>query len=104
MAQPTSYLRPATNGFIVELYIAPRAKLSKVTGLHGGYPKLALAAPPIEGRANEELVRFLSSLLAIPKGSIELLRGATSKRKSLLIQGVPAEIIRQRLETKGCGD
>lgn len=95
------YLRTTPQGCIVELYIAPRAKVSKVAGLHGGYPKIALAAPPIEGRANEELVRFLSQLLDVPKSTIELLRGATSKRKSLLIRRVSPETIRLRLETAG---
>ncbi len=98
-----AYLRTTPRGVVLELYIAPRAKQSKLAGLHGGYPKLSLAAPPIEGRANEELLAFLSRLLAIPKSSIELVRGATSKRKSLLIQGLSAEAIQHRLETAGLG-
>lgn len=83
---------------LVEVYVAPRAKRSQLTGLHGGYPKIALAAPPIEGRANEELIAFLRDLFGLPRSRIELVRGDTSKRKLLLLKGVSVEQARQRLE------
>lgn len=93
------YLRATKDGLILEIVVAPRAKRSKFVGFHGGYPKIALAAPPIEGRANEELVSFLKELLGIPGRDIELIRGDTSKRKAVLLRGISTEKVLQVLET-----
>jgi len=95
------YIRATKNGFIVEVLVAPRAKRSHLVGLHGGYPKIALAAPPIEGRANEALVEFLAKLLKIPRRNIGIVRGGASKRKALEIQGVTKEILQSALESVG---
>ncbi len=76
----------------------PRAKKTRLMGFHGGYPKVALAAPPVEGRANQELVDFLRELLTLPSRSVEMLRGDTSRRKSVLLRGVTLEKIAQVIE------
>lgn len=96
---PPQYLRATKDGLILEVVVAPRAKRSKFVGFHGGYPKIALAAPPIEGRANEELVSFLKGLLGIPGRDIELVRGDTSRRKAVLLRGIRAEKVLQVLES-----
>ena len=93
------YLRATKDGLILEVVVAPRAKRSKFVGLHGGYPKISLAAPPIEGRANEELVSLLKELLGIPGRDIELIRGDTWKRKAVLFRGILTEKVLQVLET-----
>lgn len=93
------FLRTSKEGLILEVVVAPRAKRSKFVGFHGGYPKIALAAPPIEGRANEELVSFLKELLGLPGRDIELIRGDTSKRKAVLLRGISTEKVLQVLET-----
>jgi uncharacterized protein (TIGR00251 family) len=92
------YIKVSKAGVLVEVYVAPRAKRSQVTALHGGYPKIALAAPPIEGRANEELISFLRDLFGLPRSRIELVRGDTSKRKLLLLKGISVQEARKRLE------
>lgn len=93
------FLRASKEGLILEVVVAPRAKRSKFVGFHGGYPKISLAAPPIEGRANEELVSFLKELLGIPGRDIELIRGDASKRKAVLLRGISTEKVLQVLET-----
>ncbi len=93
------YLRATKDGLILEVVVAPRAKRSKFVGFHGGYPKVSLAAPPIEGRANEELVSLLKELFGIPGRDIELIRGDTSKRKAVLLRGISPEKVLQMLET-----
>ena len=93
------FLRTSKEGLILEVVVAPRAKRSKFVGFHGGYPKISLAAPPIEGRANEELVSFLKELLGVPGRDIELIRGDTSKRKAVLLRGISTEKVLQVLET-----
>lgn len=70
--------------------VTPNARRSSVTGWGSdekGRPVLMikLAAPPVEGKANEELIRFLAELLDLPKGSLELLRGLGSRQKTLEI-------------------
>lgn len=92
------FLRPSNEGLILEVAVAPRARRSKFVGFHGGYPKISLAAPPIEGRANEELVSFLKELLGIPGRDIELVRGEASKRKAVLLRGISTEKVLQVLE------
>ena len=96
-----SYLRITKDGVILEVFVAPRAKRSQVVGLHDGLPKIALAAPPLDGRANEELLDFLKELLRIPGRSLELIRGDASRRKAVLIRGVPPEKVLQLLELAG---
>jgi len=93
------FLRNSKEGLILEVVVAPRAKRSKFVGFHGGYPKISLAAPPIEGRANEELVSLLKELFGIPGRDIELIRGDTSKRKAVLLRGISTEKVLQVLET-----
>ncbi len=93
------YLRATKDGLILEVVVAPRAKRSKFVGFHGGYPKIALAAPPIEGRANEELLSFCKELFGMPGRYIELVRGDTSRRKAVLLRGISIEKVVQVLET-----
>lgn len=93
------FLRPSKDGLILEVVVAPRAKRSKCVGIHGGYPKIALAAPPIEGRANEELVTFLKELLGLPGRDIEIVRGDASRRKAVLLRGIAAPRVLQVLES-----
>jgi len=62
------YIRASGDALILEVVVTPRAKKTRMTGFHGGYPKIALAAQPVEGKANDELIgfffeSFLSSLL-----------------------------------------
>jgi uncharacterized protein (TIGR00251 family) len=93
------FLRASKDGLILEVVVAPNAKRSKFVGFHGGYPKIALAAPPIEGRANEELVTFLKELLGLPGRDIEIVRGDTSRRKAVVLRGIAAPRVLQVLES-----
>ena len=93
------FLRPNKDGLILEVVVAPNAKRSKFVGFHGGYPKIALAAPPIEGRANKELVAFLKELLGLPGRDIEIVRGDTSRLKAVLLRGIAAPRVLQVLES-----
>lgn len=79
------------------LYIQPGAKKSAVTGLHGDALKIRLAAPPVEGKANQALILFLSDALGIPKNAVELVTGETNRNKRVVIHGLAAEDIASRL-------
>ncbi len=72
---------------MLTLHVKPGAKRSEVSGLHGDALKIRLAAPPIEGRANEALVRFIAERFAVPLRNVELLRGAQSRHKMVKVTG-----------------
>lgn len=73
------------------LHIQPGAKRSAVSGLHGDALKIRLAAPPIEGRANEALLRFIADSFDVPLRQIELLRGTQSRHKMVRVEGSKIE-------------
>lgn len=81
----------------LEIHAKPRAKKSRVIAV-GPPVEIALAAPPVDGAANDELVRFLAEVLGLPKRAIAILRGESSRHKLVAVEGVaPAEVGR-RLE------
>jgi uncharacterized protein (TIGR00251 family) len=67
------------------LSVMPNAKRTEVDGLHDGSLRVRLAAPPIDGRANEALVAWLAKSLGVPKRSVDVLRGESSRRKQVAI-------------------
>lgn len=71
------------------LHVQPGAKRSEVAGLHGDTLKLRLAAPPVEGKANKALLRFLSEAFQVPLRNIELKQGAQSRHKVIRITASP---------------
>jgi uncharacterized protein len=74
--------------------VQPRAKRDEITGEHGGALKIRLAAPPIEGRANDALCRFLADCLNVPLAAVKIAAGAHSRAKRVEIRGVTPEQIR----------
>ena len=77
-----SWYRREGDAVTLTLHIQPGAKRSEVAGLHGDALKIRLAAPPVEGRANEALLRFVAELFEVPLRDVELLRGAQSRHKT----------------------
>ena len=69
------------------LHVQPGAKRSGIAGLHGAALKIRLAAPPIEGRANEALLKFIAELFGVPLRQIELKQGGQSRHKVVAITG-----------------
>lgn len=72
---------------ILTLHIQPGAKRSEIIGLHGDALKIKLSAPPIEGRANEALLKFIAELFDVPLRNVELKQGEQSRRKVVVIAG-----------------
>ena len=73
------------------LRVQPRATKSAVVGEMEGALKLKLAAPPVDGAANEELIRFLAKLFAVPRRSVLILSGATAKTKIIRIHDLTSQ-------------
>ena len=99
-ASPTtgnSWLKEKDDGVTITLAVQPGAKTTEVVGLHGGALKVKVASPPVDGAANEALLDFLASALGRPRRAAELLRGAGSRQKVVLIRGVTLDEARARL-------
>jgi uncharacterized protein (TIGR00251 family) len=77
--------------------VHPRARRSALSGRLGDAWKLALAAPPVDGKANDECVRFLAEFAGVPRARVRIVMGLTSRLKVVEIEGVPQEELERRL-------
>jgi hypothetical protein len=77
------------NGDVITLvlHVQPGAKQTNVAGLHGEALKIRLAAPPIEGRANEALLRYIADRFGVPLRQVELKQGGQSRHKRIAVTG-----------------
>ncbi|MGZ3184227.1 MAG: DUF167 domain-containing protein [Telluria sp.] len=73
-------------GVRIAVQVQPGAKKTEAVGLHGDALKLKLQAPPIEGRANEALVRYLADTLGVPRSAVEITHGHTNRRKLVEVE------------------
>ena len=88
----------------VSLKVAAGARATTFAGRFGGAWKLQVAAPPVDGKANEAIVKFLARLLGVSGGSVRIVGGLTSTRKTIEIDGVsPDTLERAILESHGPG-
>jgi len=85
----------------IAVAVKPRAPRTRVLEVTHESITIALAAPPVDGAANEELVRFLARTLGIPKGAVRLVRGETARHKQLEIAGLDLEEVHARLLASG---
>jgi uncharacterized protein (TIGR00251 family) len=91
-------IRKTASGVSLSVRLQPKAKKTAVLGELDGALKLAVTAPPIEGRANEALVRFVAELLKVARSSVTIAAGAASRNKVIRIEGLTAEQVRSRLQ------
>ncbi len=86
---------PTGASFAVKVH--PRARREGISGTIGNALKLELTAPALEGRANEACIRFFAELLQVPRSSVTIASGKTSRLKIVHVSGTSAEQLRQRL-------
>jgi uncharacterized protein len=79
--------------------VHPRAKKDAITGELGDALKLALTAPPLNGRANEACIDFFANLLDVPRSSVTIASGETSRNKVIRVAGIAADEVRRRIGT-----
>ena len=82
----------------ISVHVNPNAGQNKVVGFQDGLLKVMIAAPPTRGKANQELLRFLSDLLGISKSNLAIEKGATSKKKTVAISGLSQSEVLRLLE------
>jgi uncharacterized protein (TIGR00251 family) len=99
----TSMLRAATGGVTLAVRAQPGAKRTAITGIFGegesAQLKIAVQAPPIEGRANEALIAFLAKTFGLPKTAVELVSGELSRSKVFLLRGATLANIQAALSS-----
>jgi uncharacterized protein len=82
------------------LKVHPRAKRSALTGRMGEAYKLDLTAPPVDGQANEECIRFFAELAGVPRSRVRIVSGLTSRNKVVEIEGLDQSELEKRLAAK----
>ena len=90
------WYRSVDDVITLTLHVQPGAKRSEIVGLHGNALKIKLAALPIDGRANEALLKFIAAIFAVPVRNVELIQGGQSRHKVVAIIGstvVPDSLI-----------
>jgi uncharacterized protein len=90
-------IQTSPSGVTFAVKIHPRAKKNAITGKLDDALKLALIAPPVDGKANEACIDFFAKLLKVPRSSVTIAAGQTSRNKVIRVAGLSAEEVRQRL-------
>jgi uncharacterized protein (TIGR00251 family) len=85
------------SGATFQVKVHPRARKNAVTGVLGDVLKLALTAPPVEGRANEACIAFVAQLLNVPRSSVTIAAGESSRQKLIRVAGVRAAQVEEKL-------
>ena len=92
------WLTDTPAGAVLNLRIVPRAHKNAIQGELGDALKIRLCAPPVEGAANAALVEFLADTFALPRARVQLLSGATSRTKRVLLAGLTASAIQSQIQ------
>lgn len=78
--------------------VQPNASQTKVVGFEDGVLQVRIAAPPVKGKANQELIKFLSNILGVSKSDLTIEKGITSKNKLVAIRGLEQDRVTKLLE------
>ncbi len=95
----STYVCDSEKGVVLRVQVQTRASRDEVVGPHGDLLKVRITAAPVAGAANKHLLKFLAKKLKIPQSQLSLKSGATSRAKSIAIEGISADEVRQRLRT-----
>ena len=97
MSGTDEFVRDVADGCTVSVRVQPGAKKDAVMGLHGGAVKIALSAPPVDGKANEALIAFVAEKVGLPRARVSLVSGAANRSKVLRVTGRSAAEMRAAL-------
>jgi uncharacterized protein (TIGR00251 family) len=90
-------IHESSAGITFAIKVHPRAKRNAITGEIGDALKVALTAPPVDGKANEACIEFFAKLLKVPRSSVTIAAGLTSRNKVIRVTGLTVEEVRGRL-------
>lgn len=90
----SDWLRGEGDIVVLTLHIQPGAKTTGFAGRHGDAMKIRLAAPPVDGKANAALMKFLADYCAVPKSAVTLVSGQSARAKRVRVEGVSVECLK----------
>ncbi len=82
------YMKETESGVIIHIRVVPRSAKCEIAGIQDEALKLKITAPPVEGQANAECIRFLSDVLKVRKNQVTIISGHKSKKKTVAIEGI----------------
>lgn len=91
------FLKEVDSGVHLFLYVQPKASQNKIIGPHEDRLKIKISAPPVDGEANQECVRFFAKVLKVPKSDCQIVQGQTARQKTLAIRNVGFREILEKL-------
>jgi len=95
------WLQSTADGVVLALHVQPGASRTEIVGEHGDALKIRLAAPPVDGKANTCLIEFLAACLGVQRAKVELLAGATGRRKRVRVHAVSRHDVERLLRWAG---
>ena len=93
----TPWLQETREGIVITVKAVPRASRTEVAGAEGEWLRVRVKAPPVDGKANDALVKFFAETLGAPKGSVAIVSGDTGRLKRVRVSGVSADAARKAL-------
>ncbi|MEN6464179.1 MAG: DUF167 domain-containing protein [Syntrophaceae bacterium] len=96
-------IRETEKGAVLEIRVLPRSSRCEIAGLQDGALKIKITAPPVEGKANKECIRFISDLLNVKKSAVSIIAGEKSKNKTILISGIKAKDVEKAINALASG-
>jgi hypothetical protein len=97
LSDQSPWMRKVQNGTVIDLSIQPGAKRTEIVGVHSNRLKVRVAAPPVEGAANEALTKWLAKTMGLRKSEVEIVKGQTNRLKSCLLLGLTVSDVRELL-------
>jgi uncharacterized protein (TIGR00251 family) len=91
-------IREEAGAITFDVQVVPRASRDRIGPVVGERVKVQLTAPPVDGAANEALTRLIAGELAVPRASVQILRGETGRKKTLRVTGASAARLRSLVE------
>ena len=94
---PPAIARDSERGALLTVHVQPGSSRTECVGIHGDAIKIRVAARPIDGAANDELIRFIADQCGVPRASVRIRQGEQARRKRLFIEAITAEVLLARL-------
>jgi len=97
---PASCLKASPGGVSLQVKVQPRASRNEIGEAHEGELRIKVTAPPVEAAANQAVLDLLAEVLDCPRGAVRIIRGETSRHKTVWISGVSEAVVLAKLKAK----
>ena len=94
---PATFLRETTGGTLLSIKLQPRASKNEIGEALGDELKIKVTAPPVDSAANQALTELLSEKLGCPRSKVEMIRGKTSRHKTIMLHRFKADEVEKKL-------